>query len=140
MLAGRQVGPTEVVVQEVAGPPSTGHARGWGPELMDRAGATTMQRLTVLLGPRDHVHHHSVAIELLARARAARLSGATLLEAVEGQGRSGVVHRPHLFSADSPLCLLIVEDPAKLERFIEENRDLLESAIVVIDEVKALRA
>lgn len=99
-----------------------------------------MQRLTVMIGPRDHVRHHSLAIELMARARRARLAGATLLEAVEGQGRSGVLHRQHLFSDATPLSVVIVETPANLARFVEENRDLLNEELVVLDDVRAFRA
>ncbi|MDA8298352.1 MAG: DUF190 domain-containing protein [Actinomycetota bacterium] len=102
--------------------------------------ASPMQRLTVMIGPRDHVHHHSLAIELMARARRARLAGATLLEAVEGQGRSGVLHRQHLFSDGTPLSVVIVETPANLARFVEQNRDLLDDALVVLDDVRAFRA
>lgn len=102
--------------------------------------AAAMQRLTVMIGPRDHVHHHSLAIELMARARRARLAGATLLEAVEGQGRSGVLHRQRLFSDATPLSVVIVEAPGTLARFVEENHDLLDEAIVVVDDVRAFRA
>lgn len=104
------------------------------------ATAIAMQRLTVMIGPRGHVHCHSLAIELMARARRARLAGATLLEAVEGQGRSGVPYRQHLFTDASPLSVVIVETPSKLARFVEEQRDLLDQSFVVLDEVRASRA
>ncbi|MDA8295818.1 MAG: DUF190 domain-containing protein [Actinomycetota bacterium] len=98
------------------------------------------QRLTVMLQTRDHSHHHSLATELLSRARKAHLAGATLLAGVEGEGRSGVRHHQHLFYDDAPLSLVIVDDRESLARFILECQELLGDAVVVLDDVDAFRA
>ncbi len=107
---------------------------------MARDDGARMQRLTIMLQSRDRVHHHSLATELLSRARHAGLAGATLLEAEQGQGRSGVVHRQHLFTEDAPLSLLVVDDEAKIAAFLEDNAELLAEAIVVVADVAAFRA
>lgn len=98
------------------------------------------QRLTVMLRSRDHARHHSLAIALLARAKRGHLAGATLLQAVEGQGRSGVLHHQHLFREDTPLSLVVVDDATKIAAFLEHNRDLLGDALVVVDDVIAFHA
>lgn len=102
--------------------------------------AIAMQRLTVMIGPRGHVHRHSLAIELMARARRARLAGASLFEAVEGQGRSAVLHRQHLFADAAPLSVVIVDTPDKLAHFVQAHRELLEDAFIVLNDVRAFRA
>jgi PII-like signaling protein len=99
-----------------------------------------MQRLTVMLNSRDHAHHHSLATEVLSRARRAHLAGATLLHAVEGHGRSGALHRQHLFAEDVPLAILIVDDATKIEAFLEDIRPLIGDSVVVLDDVVAFRA
>ena len=99
-----------------------------------------MQRLTIMLSSRDHAHHHSLATEVLARARRAHLAGATLMHAIEGQGRSGVVHRQHLFAEDVPLSILIVDKEEKIQAFREAIRGIIGDALVVIDDVTAFRA
>lgn len=102
--------------------------------------ARRAQRLTVMLGTQDHAHHQSLAVELLARAKTAHLAGATLLRGVEGQGRSGVVHRHHLVGEDTPLALVLVDDEEKVSAFLEHNQHLLADTVVVVDDVTVLRA
>ncbi|MDA8292285.1 MAG: DUF190 domain-containing protein [Actinomycetota bacterium] len=99
-----------------------------------------VQRLTVMLRSGDHSHHHLLATEMLARARRAHLAGATLLQAVEGRGRSGAVHHSHLFGHDAPLSLVVVDDADKIGEFVAANHDLLEDVVVVVDDVTAFRA
>jgi uncharacterized protein len=98
-----------------------------------------MQRLTIMLSSRDHTHHHSLATEVLSRARRAHMAGATLMHALEGQGRSGVLHRQHLFAEDVPLSILIIDEAAKIQQFREDIRDVIGDALVVIDDVTAFR-
>lgn len=99
-----------------------------------------MQRLTIMLSSRDHAHHHSLATEVLSRARRAHLAGATLMHALEGQGRSGTLHRQHLFGEDVPLSILIVDESEKIQHFRDELQDILGDSLVVIDDVIAFRA
>lgn len=101
--------------------------------------AARCQRLTVMLRSGDRSHHHTLATELLARARKARLAGATLLEAAEGQGRTGVLRHAHLLWNDAPLALLVVDTEVKIAAFVADNRDALDGALVVVDDVTAFR-
>lgn len=97
------------------------------------------RRLTILLRSRDHAHHHSLATELLKRARHARLAGATMLQAVQGQGRSGNVHRQHLFSEDVPISIVIVDEGPKIAAFVEQIADLVDRSVVVVEPITAFR-
>lgn len=96
-------------------------------------------RLTIMLHSRDHAHHHSLATEILNRARNARLIGATMLQAVEGQGRSRSVHRQHLFSDDVPLSIVIIDEEMKVTAFVEALGELLQTSFVLIEPVTAYR-
>lgn len=96
-------------------------------------------RLTVMLHSRDHAHHHSLATEILRRARHAHLAGATVLAALEGQGHSGELHRHHLFGDDVPLSIVIVDEATKIDAFAEEIRDLVGSSVVHREPVTAFR-
>jgi len=98
-----------------------------------------MRRLTVMLNSRNHAHHHSLATVVLSRARRAHLAGATLLHAVEGQGRSGTLHRQHLFAEDLPLAILIVDNTSKIEAFLEDIRPVIGDSLVILDDVVAFR-
>jgi uncharacterized protein len=99
-----------------------------------------MQRITIMLSSRDHTHHHSLATEVLSRARRAHLAGATLMHALEGQGRSGALHRQHLFGEDVPISILIVDEPEKIQIFHESIRDVIGDSLVIVEDVTAFRA
>ncbi|HET8990414.1 MAG TPA: DUF190 domain-containing protein [Acidimicrobiales bacterium] len=98
------------------------------------------RRLTVLLRSGDLSRHRSLATLILARAKKSGLAGATLVEAVEGQGARGVVHHQHLLRSDVSLALICVDDPATIDTFVSESSDLLDGLVVVVEDVRAQRA
>jgi hypothetical protein len=93
------------------------------------------RRLTILFRSTDHVHHHSLATEVLSRARKARLAGATLL-----QGSSDGRSRRGLLIEDVPLEIVIVDEPEKIDSFLSENRQLLEGLVMLLADVRASRS
>jgi len=107
---------------------------------MDAHGGRAMQRLTVMANSRDRTHHHSLATEVLARARHAHLAGATVVAGMEGLGHSGVLHRRHVFGEDVPLAIVIVDEGSKIQAFVEASRDALGDALVIVEDVTAFRA
>jgi PII-like signaling protein len=96
------------------------------------------KRLTLLMSVHDHVRRNSLEIELLKRARKAKLAGATVFEGDEGFGASGHVHREHLLSDDRPLAVVIVDSPEKIDGFLEEVGHLLTGVVVTVDEIEIL--
>ncbi len=98
------------------------------------------QRLTIMFSARDRSDHHSLATEVLARARRAQLAGATLLEGIVGQGRSGERHHHRLFGDDVPLAIVIVDDEARITAFAADLGDMLRDALLVVEDVTVFRA
>jgi hypothetical protein len=86
----------------------------------------------------DHAHHGSLMTKLLQRARRAKLAGATVFEAQEGYGSSGRVHRNHLLSDDSPVTLVIIDRPDRIEAFLLEVGDLLEDVLTTVSDVEVV--
>jgi PII-like signaling protein len=101
---------------------------------------TGEQRLTILMSSRDRAGHHSLAIEIMSRARRAGMAGATLLHGAEGLGRSGSVHRDRLFVDDAPAAVVIVDDGEKIAAFRRDIEPLTRGAVVLVDDVTAFRA
>jgi uncharacterized protein len=99
-----------------------------------------MQRLTVMLHSRDHSHHHSLAIEILSRARKAHLAGATLMTGMEGLGRSGTVHKHHAFMDDIPLAIVIVDSKEHINEFHNLISPHIGGALTLVEDVIAFRA
>jgi uncharacterized protein len=94
------------------------------------------KRLTLLMSVHDHVRHNSLEIELVKRARKAKLAGATVFEGDEGYGASGHVHQVHLLSDDRPLAVVIIDQPEKIDRFLAEVANLLDGVLVTVDEIE----
>ena len=95
-------------------------------------------RLTLMMTFHDHVGRKGMEMEVLRRARRAKLAGATVFEAVEGFGSSGHLHRSHLVSDDSPLAVVIVDRPERIDAFLESIEGLLEGIRVVLDDVEVI--
>jgi PII-like signaling protein len=99
---------------------------------------TPATRLTLMMTFHDHVGRKGLEMEVLRRARRAKLAGATVFEAVEGFGNSGHLHRSHLVSDDSPLAVVIVDRPERIEAFLESIEELLKGIRVVLDDVEVI--
>lgn len=93
------------------------------------------KRVTMALATRDHVRHGSLMVKILQRARNAGLAGATVLEAQEGYGTSGHAHRAHLLSNDAPVTIVLVDQPDRIDAFLDGNEDLLRGVLVTVSDV-----
>ena len=99
------------------------------------------QRLTVLVGESDRWHHHSLTAEILHRAQAAGLAGASVFRGVSGYGASGLVHTTHVLSLsdDLPMAVVIVDTAERIEAFLPQLDEIVEEGLVIIDEVRVVR-
>ncbi len=96
------------------------------------------KRLTLLMSVHDHVRHNSLEMELLKRARKAKLAGATVFEGDEGYGQSGHLHQEHFLSDDRPLAVVIIDEPDKIDQFLNDIAGLLDGVLVTVDEIETL--
>jgi hypothetical protein len=72
---------------------------------------------------------------LLKRARRAKLAGATVFEAHEGYGASGHIHRSHLLSDDSPITVVLVDRPDRIDAFLDNVSDILVDVLVTVEDI-----
>jgi PII-like signaling protein len=98
-------------------------------------------RLTVFVGESDHWHHHSLAHEIVERARKAGLAGATVMRGVEGFGASSHIHTTRLLSLseDLPLAIIVVDAEDKIRAFLPQLDELITEGLVLIDNVEVVR-
>ena len=96
------------------------------------------KRLTFVISVHDRVGHGRLEVELVKRARKAKLAGATVFEGREGYGASGHVHREHLLSDDRPLAVVVIDRPDKIEEFLDEVAHLLDGVLVAVAEIEVL--
>ncbi|WP_035847195.1 DUF190 domain-containing protein [Kitasatospora azatica] len=97
-------------------------------------------RLTVLVGDTDTWHHRPLATEIVHRAHAAGLAGASVFHGVEGFGAGSAVHSARLLSMseDLPVAVVIVDEADRVRAFLAGLTDLLTGGLVMLDEVEVV--
>lgn len=98
-------------------------------------------RLSVFVGESDQWHHRPLYHEIVHRAHAAGLVGASVLRGVEGYGASHHIHTTRILSLseDLPVTVVIVDAPDKIRGFLPELDELLGGGLAVLDEVEVVR-
>lgn len=101
------------------------------------------QRVTVFCGETDKApgSHQPLYAEIVRRARAAGLAGATVIRGMEGFGASSVVHTTRLLSLseDLPMVVVLVDTPAKVQAFLPQLDELVGEGLVIVDDVTVHR-
>lgn len=108
------------------------------PIAQPRFPARPARRLTIFLGVRDRHRHGSLEMELLKRARKAKLAGATVFEGELGFGSAGHLHREHLVSDDRPLAIVVVDAPERIDAFVAELGTTARGVVITIEDVEII--
>ncbi|WP_052230141.1 DUF190 domain-containing protein [Streptomyces sp. CT34] len=84
-------------------------------------------RLTVFVGEQEVWHHRPLYAEIVHRARAAGLAGASVFRGVEGFGTTSVIHTQRLLSLSEelPVAVVAVDTEDRIRGFLPELDELL---------------
>jgi PII-like signaling protein len=98
-------------------------------------------RLTVFIGEGDVWHHRPLYSEIVHRAHAAGLAGASVFHGVEGFGASSRVHTSRLLSLseDLPVAIIIVDTAERVRAFLPHLDELVTEGLVILDDVEVIR-
>jgi PII-like signaling protein len=98
-------------------------------------------RLTIFIGEDDMWHHKPLYHEIVHRARAAGLAGASVLRGIEGYGASSRVHTTRLLSLsqDLPIAIVIVDQDERIRAFLPHLDELVAEGLVIVDPVEVIR-
>lgn len=98
-------------------------------------------RLTVYVGEHDTWHHKPLYSEIVHRAHAAGLAGASVFHGVEGFGASSVVHTSRLLSLseDLPVAVVVVDTEERVRAFLPQLDELVTEGLVTLDECEVIR-
>ncbi|MGW3227603.1 DUF190 domain-containing protein [Kitasatospora sp. NPDC001095] len=101
---------------------------------MSRLGGPAL-RLTVLVGESDRWHHRPLYSEIVHRARAAGLAGASVFRGIEGFGASSLVHTTRLLSLseDLPVAVVIVDEEERVRAFLPQLDGMVAEGLVLLD-------
>lgn len=99
------------------------------------------RRLTIFVGESDQHHHHPLYAEIVQRAHAAGLAGATVLRGIEGYGASSHIHTTRLLSLsqDLPIAIVLVDERERIDAFLPQLDELVSEGLVIIDDVEVIR-
>ncbi len=97
-------------------------------------------RLTIFIGESDQWHHRPVYTEIVHRAHAAGLAGASVLRGIEGYGASSHVHTTRILSLseDLPVAVIIVDSADRIESFLPQLDELITEGLVILDPVEVI--
>ncbi len=100
----------------------------------------TARRMTVYIGESDTWHHKPLYTEIVHRAHAAGLAGASVLRGIEGFGASSKIHTSRLLSLseDLPVAVIIVDTAEKVEAFLPQVEELVTGGLVTLDDVEVV--
>lgn len=99
------------------------------------------KRLTIFVGESDMAGHHSLATEIIHRAHAAGLAGASMFRGVEGYGASNHLHTTRLLSLseDLPVAIVIVDTEERVRGFLSVLDELITEGLVTLDDVEVVK-
>ncbi|MDP9866781.1 MULTISPECIES: DUF190 domain-containing protein [Streptosporangium] len=97
-------------------------------------------RLTIFVDDTDTWHHRPMFTEIVHRAHAAGLAGASVFRGMEGFGATQVVHTTRLLSMadDLPVAVVIVDTEQRIRAFLPQLDELLIEGLAVLDEVEVV--
>ncbi|MDH6128913.1 DUF190 domain-containing protein [Kitasatospora sp. GP82] len=97
-------------------------------------------RVTVFVGESDTWHHRPLYSEIVHRAHAAGLAGASVFRGIEGFGASSLVHTARLLSLgeDLPVAVVIVDTAERVRAFLPQLDELVEEGLMILDECEVI--
>ncbi|WP_329461428.1 DUF190 domain-containing protein [Streptomyces sp. NBC_01431] len=98
-------------------------------------------RATIFVGESDVWHHKPVYAEIVHRAHAAGLAGASVFRGIEGFGASSLIHTQRLLSLseDLPVAIVIVDEEGRIRDFLPQLDELVAEGLVILDDCEVIR-
>jgi PII-like signaling protein len=99
------------------------------------------QRLTIYIGESDRHGHTPLATEIVHRAHAAGLAGASVFRGVEGYGASNHIHTTRILSLsdDLPIAIVIVDQADAITAFLPQLDELISEGLVVREDIDVVK-
>ena len=99
------------------------------------------RRLTVFVGESDTVGHKPLYTEIVHRAHAAGLMGASVFRGIEGFGATQQIHTTRLLSLseDLPVSVVMVDTAERIQAFLPELEGLAPARLITVEDVEVYR-
>jgi hypothetical protein len=98
-------------------------------------------QVTIFIDTDDTWRRRPLYTEIVHRAHAAGLAGATVFHGVEGFGASSLIHTTRLLSLTEnlPVTIVIVDTAERIRGFIPQLDELVTEGLVTVAEVDVIR-
>jgi PII-like signaling protein len=98
-------------------------------------------RMSVFISENDQFHHRPLYTEIVHRAHAAGLAGASVLRGCEGFGASSRIHTTRLLSLNEslPVLIILIDRPERIRSFLPQVEELVTKGLITLDEVEVVR-
>jgi hypothetical protein len=98
------------------------------------------RRLTVYVGETDQWHHRPLFVEIVHRAHAAGLAGATAVRGFEGYGGKNHIHTLRLLSLseDVPVAVIIIDTFERIEAFLPTLSEVMTGGMATLEDVEVI--
>lgn len=98
-------------------------------------------QVTIFVDTDDTWQHRPLYTEIVHRAHAAGLAGATVFHGVEGFGASSLIHTTRLLSLSEnlPVAIVIVDTAERIRAFLPQLDQLVPEGLVTVAEVNVIR-
>jgi hypothetical protein len=99
------------------------------------------KRLTIFIGESDRHGHTPLATEIVHRAHAAGLAGASVFRGVEGYGASNHIHTTRILSLsdDLPIAITIIDSDERIAAFLPQLDELINEGLVIVEDVEVVK-
>ncbi len=99
------------------------------------------RRLSIYIGESDRHGHTPLATEIVQRADAAGLAGASVFRGVEGYGASNHIHTTRILSLsdDLPMLIVIIDRAEAIDSFVGQLDELITEGLVIVDDVEVVK-
>jgi len=96
--------------------------------------------IRIHFGEDDRWHGKPLYEAIVEEARRQDLAGATVYRGIEGYGASSRIHRKQLMtSSDLPVMVSIIDEAAKIERFLPILEQMVGEGLIAISDVEVIR-
>jgi len=98
-------------------------------------------RLSIYIGESDQWHHKPLYTEIVHRAHADAMAGASVFRGFEGFGASNHLHTTRMLSLseDLPLVVIIIDTEEKIRGFLPQVEDLVTNGLITFETVDVVR-
>jgi PII-like signaling protein len=76
---------------------------------------------------------------ILSKCHELGIAGATVFRGLEGYGETAEVHRRRALYRDQPIVIVVVDDAANLMRLVPEIESMIQSGMMAMSDVQAIR-